>query len=187
MTTARREEILAAALEVFAERGYRGASFDAVAERAGLTRQGVLHYFPSKTRLLMAVLEFRARLNREHLAEHPGGDLPSRLAEVVAFDHEIPALAQIYSVLLAETVVADDPALEAFHEHYRSIYEYAIKHLTDLYGERLPSGLTPRAAATAMLVMVDGLQQQWLLNRDQGDYPEIMRDVLSVLLGSTPV
>lgn len=175
---------------MFAERGYRGASFDAVAERAGLTRQGVLHYFPSKTQLLTGMLEFRARLAREHLASISGQDmpdLPDRLAEVLAFDHKIPAMGQIYSVLMAESVVGDNPALTVFHEHYRAIYDYAIQHLTHLYGERLPSGLTPRAAATAMLVMVDGLQQQWLLNRDQTDYPEIMRDVLSVLLGSASV
>ncbi|WP_044473486.1 helix-turn-helix domain-containing protein, partial [Streptomyces turgidiscabies] len=61
-TTTRREEILAAALEVFAERGYRRASIDAVAERAGLTRQGVLHYFPSKKRLLHALLQRREDL-----------------------------------------------------------------------------------------------------------------------------
>lgn len=62
-----------------------------------------------------------------------------------------------------------------------------IAQLTERYGERLPSGLSPRAAARAMLAMLDGMQQQWLLDGEQDDYPEIMRDVLSVLLGSTPV
>ena len=42
----RREEILRAALDVFAERGYRGASLALVAERVGLTQQGLLHYAP---------------------------------------------------------------------------------------------------------------------------------------------
>jgi AcrR family transcriptional regulator len=55
----RRAEIVRAALEVIAERGYRGASLAAVAERVGLTQQGLLHHFPTKDALLVAVLEER--------------------------------------------------------------------------------------------------------------------------------
>lgn len=189
MTTGRHEEILSAALEVFAERGYKGTSLDAVAERAGLTRQGLLHYFPSKKRLLVAVLQLREDLNREHLAAgHADKDLPSQLAEVVAYGHRNPGLAQIHSVLLAETVAGSDPAAQGFfHDHYQTVVEHAVELLTERYGSRLPSGLTPRAAAMAVVAMLDGMQQQWQVDQDQTDHPEIMRDVLSVLLGSTPV
>ncbi|WP_334666572.1 helix-turn-helix domain-containing protein, partial [Streptomyces cyaneofuscatus] len=57
----RRAEIMRATLEVIAERGYRGATLGAVAERVGLTQQGLLHYFPTKEALLVAVLEDRDR------------------------------------------------------------------------------------------------------------------------------
>lgn len=188
MTTDRREEILVAALEVFAERGFRRASMDAVAERAGLTRQGVLHYFPSKQRLLIGILQFREDLNREHLAAgHADKDWPSQFAEVVAYDHENPCLAQVHSVLMAEGVTGGDTAQKLFHDHYQTVQERMVERLTERYGERLPSGLAPRAVAAAMMAMLDGMQQQWLLDGDRTDYPDIMRDVLSVLLGSTPV
>lgn len=55
----RRAEILRATLEVIAERGYRGITLGAVAERVGLTQQGLLHYFRTKEALLVAVLEER--------------------------------------------------------------------------------------------------------------------------------
>ncbi|WP_330252991.1 hypothetical protein OG874_44350 [Nocardia sp. NBC_00565] len=48
----------------------------------------------------------------------------------------------------------------------------------------MPSGLTPYAAATALLALLDGTQQQWLLDREQTDHPEIMRAVLTVLFGT---
>ena len=54
-----RERILRAALELFTAHGFRGASLDAVAAAVGISRQGVLHYFPSKTKLLLGVLELR--------------------------------------------------------------------------------------------------------------------------------
>ncbi|MFI1354631.1 TetR/AcrR family transcriptional regulator [Streptomyces sp. NPDC020898] len=186
-TTARREEILGAALEVFAERGYRRASIDAVAERAGLTRQGVLHYFPSKKRLLHALVRRREDLAREHLAAgHLDKDLPNLVAEVVAYDHQNAGLVQIHSVLVAEGIIGDDVAHAFCHDHYRSIQDNAAAHLGKLYGDRLPSGLTPRAAASALVAMLDGMQLQWLLDDEQSDYPEIMRDVMTLLIGSTP-
>ena len=43
----------------FTAHGFRGASLDAVAAAVGISRQGVLHYFPSKTNLLLGVLELR--------------------------------------------------------------------------------------------------------------------------------
>ncbi|WP_329281124.1 TetR/AcrR family transcriptional regulator [Streptomyces sp. NBC_01451] len=185
-TTARREEILGAALQVFAERGYRRASMDAVAERAGLTRQGVLHYFPSKKRLLHALLQRREDLAREHLADHADLDLPNLVAEVVAYDHQNAALVQIHSVLVAEGIISDDPSHAFFHDHFRSIQDKTVAQLTEIYGDRLPSGLTPRAAASALVAMLDGMQLQWLLDDEQSDYPEIMRDVMTLLIGSTP-
>lgn len=188
MTTARREQILEAAVEVFAERGFRGASFDEVAERAGLTRQGVLHYFPSKKKLLVAILRFREEMHRDHLAEgHADEDLPGMLAEVLAFDHKMPALAQVNSKLMVAGATRDDPVWQDVEDYYSTLHEYVVEQFTVRYGDRLPSGLSPRAAAMAVLAMLDGLQEQWMLDREQTDYPEIMREVFSVLLGSKPV
>ena len=184
-TQTQREGILVAALEVFGERGYRGASLDLVAERAGLTRQGLLHYFPSKKQLLIAMLQFRVDLSRDHLAaDHSDDDWPNQLAEAVAFDHRNPALAEVHSVLLAESITGGDPAQQYLHDYQHTLQEHTTALLTERYGARLPSGLTPQTAATAVLALVEGIQQQWLLEPEQTDYPTVMRDALSVLLGS---
>ncbi|MEV6138993.1 TetR/AcrR family transcriptional regulator [Nocardia sp. NPDC051990] len=53
---ARRAKIIAAAGTLFADRGYRGTSLEAVATAAGITRPGLLHHFSSKETLLTAVL-----------------------------------------------------------------------------------------------------------------------------------
>ena len=52
----RTPQILAAALEEFAERGYAGASMAAVAARAGVTKGLIYHYFPGKADLFKAVV-----------------------------------------------------------------------------------------------------------------------------------
>ena len=52
-----RERILAAALDVFAEKGYEAASISDVTERAGVSRGLVTYYFPGKTKLAAELLD----------------------------------------------------------------------------------------------------------------------------------
>ncbi|MEV4300410.1 TetR/AcrR family transcriptional regulator [Microbispora rosea] len=51
-----RAKVLAAALDEFAERGFRDAKVDAIADRAGLTRGAVYSNFPGKRALYFSVL-----------------------------------------------------------------------------------------------------------------------------------
>ena len=52
-----RERLLATARQVFAEQGYADASLEEVAERAGVTRGPLYHYFDDKRDLFRAVYE----------------------------------------------------------------------------------------------------------------------------------
>jgi AcrR family transcriptional regulator len=54
-----REALLQAAQELFAERGYRDASVDEIAERAGYSKGAVYWHFPSKDDLFFALMEER--------------------------------------------------------------------------------------------------------------------------------
>jgi TetR/AcrR family transcriptional regulator len=50
------EAILDAALEVFSQQGFRGATLDQIAEVAGLSKPNLLYYFPSKEAMHVALL-----------------------------------------------------------------------------------------------------------------------------------
>ncbi len=105
----RRAEIVRAALDVIAERGYRGASLAAVAERVGLTQQGLLHHFPTKEALLVAVLE-----ERDHWDALPGRRLRmDLLTALVEYNAMRPGIIQTFSALLGESVTDG-------HRHARS-------------------------------------------------------------------
>jgi AcrR family transcriptional regulator len=56
----RREQILEAAVKVFAEKGFRAAKMQEVANAAGVANGTVYNYFRSKDEVLLALLE---RLN----------------------------------------------------------------------------------------------------------------------------
>tara|TARA_R110000772_G_scaffold141114_4_gene250440 strand:- start:78264 stop:78845 length:582 start_codon:yes stop_codon:yes gene_type:complete len=51
-----RQRILAAALRLFAERGFYGASMDQIARELDLTKQALIHHFGTKEKLYGAVL-----------------------------------------------------------------------------------------------------------------------------------
>ena len=52
-----RAQALAAATRLFAARGFDATSLQAIADEVGVTKQAILHHFPSKERLRDAVLE----------------------------------------------------------------------------------------------------------------------------------
>ncbi len=54
-----RSALLAAAARVFADRGYHGATLEDVVVEAGVSKGALYHYFPSKQKLFLALLEER--------------------------------------------------------------------------------------------------------------------------------
>ncbi|MEU1551302.1 TetR/AcrR family transcriptional regulator [Streptomyces scabiei] len=177
----RRAEIVLAALEVIAERGYRGASMAAVAERVGLTQQGLLHYFPTKDALLVAVLEERDRWDAL-----PDSTLRlDLLGSLVEYNAMRPGIVQTFSALLGESVTEGHPAREFFTQRYGRVRGAMAEVLRAEYGDRLPSGLTPERAAPLLVAVMDGLQYQWLLDPGSVDMPGAFRDFLA-LLGEGP-
>jgi AcrR family transcriptional regulator len=53
----RTQELIDAALHVFAEKGYRNTSLDEVATAAGVTKGTIYHYFDTKEALLLGVIQ----------------------------------------------------------------------------------------------------------------------------------
>lgn len=64
-----REHLLDAAEEVVISEGAAHLTLDAVAERAGMSKGGVLYHFPSKESLLTAMLQRLIELGRRRRAE----------------------------------------------------------------------------------------------------------------------
>ena len=83
---------LAAALELFVELGYHGASIRAISKRAGLSVPGLYHHYPSKQQLLARILDLTMAdlLARSRGARAEGRDPVERfslLVECLALFH----------------------------------------------------------------------------------------------------
>jgi AcrR family transcriptional regulator len=111
----RREEILDAAMLVFAEDGLHGASTEEIARRAGISQPYVFRLFGTKKELYLAVV---ARCFRQTL------DMMQRAAEGKRGDEALKAIGQAYGEVLATDraylraqmhayFAADDPEIGA--------------------------------------------------------------------------
>ncbi|HYI19175.1 MAG TPA: helix-turn-helix domain-containing protein [Solirubrobacteraceae bacterium] len=169
----RRAEILRVAREVFATRGFRSASLAVIAERAGLSEPGLLHHFPSKDHLLTAVLEERddseiERTRRQVEEEHRSR--AEALIDLCRRNATRPEMVQLFTVLAAESVDAAHPAHEWFVERYRMIRALLVDGLEQEQREgRLAPDANLEQLAIEIVAMFDGLQLQWLLDRERVD------------------
>ncbi|MEU1668097.1 TetR/AcrR family transcriptional regulator [Streptomyces sparsogenes] len=178
----RRAEIVRRALEVIAERGYRGATLGAVAERVGLTQQGLLHYFPTKEALLVAVLDERDQWDTGSARPTASGGWPlDLLASLVEYNAMRRGVVQTFSALLGESVTDDHPARAFFTRRYERVRAEMAATLRGEFGDRLPGGLTPEEAAPLLVAVMDGLQYQWLHDPEGVDMPAAFRSFLTLL------
>ena len=163
---AKRRDILDQATALFGEAGYRGTSLREIAARCGLSHPGLLHYFPTKESLLLAVLEQRDAEDQERITEgRPSGAAAlRRMVDVAARNAGRRGIVELFTVLSAEATTADHPAHDWFVERYRGV----VQELSTAYaearaaGDLLP-GVDPATAARQLVALMDGLQIQWLL------------------------
>ncbi|MBB3119328.1 TetR/AcrR family transcriptional regulator [Pseudoduganella violacea] len=97
-------EIAAEAVRVFAECGYEGASVAAIADNAGLSKQNLMYYFPTKQALYQRVLDdvLDDWLERmERLADpdqQPQDVLRAYIQAKLKFSREQPWASRVYAM-----------------------------------------------------------------------------------------
>jgi AcrR family transcriptional regulator len=184
---ARRHEILGIAMDTFAARGYNNASLAEIADRAGVTQAGVLHYFRSKAQLLTSVLALRDEADIEELGtERPRGLAFLRhLVDTARHNAEREGIVQLYAVLSAESVTDGHPAQEYFRDRYAGLRAMVVDALAEAseLGE-IRADLNPNDAANAIIAVMDGLQVQWLLAPDSVDMAASTDQVITALLAN---
>jgi AcrR family transcriptional regulator len=179
-----RGTILDAALEVFAEGGYRAGSLRDIAGRVGMSEAGLLHHFASKSGLLSAVLERRDDLARQFIPQHPGDGVAAMkgLIDLARFNASEPGVVELYCTLSAEATTPGHPAHEYFVQRYETTRGTLTEAFTDLEARGLlRPGITPDAAARSTIATMDGLQVQWLLDRTSLDMADELRRHIALL------
>lgn len=184
-TRASREKIIQAAIEFFARQGFRGAKMADIARAAGLTEPGLLHHFPSKTHLLMGVLEERDRIDKERsraILQQEGSHFLDAITELVEHNETVPGLVQLFTILVAESISPEHPARKFFIQRYQHTRTDMILTLAQAQqaGE-IRADIPAETLTVLVFAMMDGLQVQWLLEPEKISMAGMFRAFMGLL------
>lgn len=168
---ASRAEAIRVATGLFAQAGFRGTSIAKVAQEMGLSQSGLLHHFPTKNALLLAVLQKRDDEDSEFLGNLQdviplGWDAFDALSALIARNTSRPELVGLFVQVAAEASSPEHPG----HAWLKARYHSMSTWLTDAIEHGQARGQMKQDTPVASVVrttiaVIDGLQQQWLLDR----------------------
>ncbi|MCP2259221.1 transcriptional regulator, TetR family [Streptoalloteichus tenebrarius] len=176
-----RERVLRTAWEAFSREGFRACSLARIAADAGLSQAGLLHHFPTKEDLLLAVLRWRDELELDQvgrtLPTHTGLSVLSRLLRLVEINVELTDVVRSFTVLSAESVSEGHPARDWFRARYTRVRAAVADALqSGVDSGEIRAGTDCHAVATEVCAVMDGLQLQWLLDPGAVDMVALFRD-----------
>ena len=179
---ARRQQIVDEAVVVFARSGYTSGSLREVAKRVGLTPAGLLHHFASKEELYAEVIRQRDERVRAAAGDPAEHTLLEQAAQVVAYNQSSRGLTSLYTTVAAEATDPQNPSHEDFAQRYRATAAASADLLRagQAAGE-IRADVDPDMAARLISAVMDGLQQQWLLDESvdmQALFAEFVRGYL---------
>ncbi len=167
----RESQIVAVAVEEFAQHGYAGASMAAVAARAGISKPLIYQYFGSKDGLFLACLHSVATpmLARLEVAwEHEDDSVLSRVATLGAIFESLEPQRIAWKMLFDDTMPTAGPIAEvAWSYRGRTLQVTASGSQRFLRARGLDDGLDVSALTAVWMGLVDSLVQWWL------DHPEV--------------
>lgn len=180
-TAQTRQRAVEAAIEIFCASGYHGATLTDVADRLDMTLTGLQHHFPDKESLLAAVLEERDRRTRLELPIEVGEEATDQLLAIVARNEQTPRLTELHTVLSAEATAPEHPAHDYFVKRYSNEREAGTRYFQQLIDQGLlGSAVEPGSLASLLIAVADGLQLQWLLDKDSVDMKAELRRFLTI-------
>jgi AcrR family transcriptional regulator len=184
--TARRQaEIVASATSVFSARGYRGGSLREIAKQLDISLTAVVHHFPSKSALLVAVLETADSAHADSFqADSRDQGVAYAVLRYVRRNIDRPEMLRLLALMAAESSAPDHPA----HEWFRRRYDLTIRVLAiavrrDQEEGRISNKRDPHGIAESLVALWDGLQLQWLID-PRRDIVASMTAALKDLLGA---
>ncbi len=164
----RKNQILEAALATIAGKGAASVTMDEIAQAAGLSKGGLIHYYKSKSDLFQAtfkeLFERIFELSRENMARQ-SDPMEKILAFEFLFDLDNPYTRQGYPLLF------DAMALAARESEYQALFDAWVDRWIELLSEAILRGIAggtfapmdPDPVARTISAIYHGIAVRWYL------------------------
>jgi TetR/AcrR family transcriptional regulator len=165
-------DIVAEAVKVFAESGYEGASIATVADNAGLSKQNLMYYFPTKQALYQRVLddvldEWLERMDTlADPAQEPSDMLRAYIQAKLRFSREHPWASRVYAM----EVISGAPL---FGEQIRERVVPLLRKDIEVFERWIGEGRIAPVNATHLLFAI------WAMTQSYADFATQMALVLN--------
>lgn len=179
------DEIVQAAAEEFRERGYEGATLEAIAGRVGILKGSLYNYIGHKDDLLFAVIEEPARkLLEELVLLSAATDRPALWRLHRLFTVQIRIFAEHHP---AAFVYLQQLGRPSHRQDFRDMDTQYIHCIEEIVADGARKGefsasIRPRIAARAIVGMLDWMQH-WYVPRSPEDDAAIVDELLSIAVG----
>ncbi|TBR41544.1 TetR family transcriptional regulator [Marinomonas agarivorans] len=145
ITQKNRQVILKAAVQAFAQNGFKGTSLKQIADDAQLPKTNVLYYFPSKQELYLSVLEnilhiWNFRFDQATVDDDPATVLADYIAEKMEFSRTQPFASKVFAM---EVLNGAENFNSAFLTEHRRWMEERVSVMQQWIEEKKVAPLEP--------------------------------------------
>jgi AcrR family transcriptional regulator len=160
-----RERLLETATELFAEKGYAGASVREIVEKAGVSKPVLYYYFKSKEGLFYAILEWAANVQQNILNEifEARGTVLERF--IFLYRRVYQGIQQYKSLYIMIHGLIYGPPEGVPEYDFASFQRYMLDAIKRIYSEGLSAGEIRDVDAEEVAFLVLGLMD-FSLNMD---------------------
>ncbi len=177
----RRQELAAAAYEILQEEGIAGTTLAKVAERAGMSKGIVLHYFKGKDALLETVMRHANSLLRDEVVRLMAeAKSPRERVEAIVAGNFSPKFFKPEICNAWLSLCAEVPRNANFARIQRAIHARMRSNLMSALRQLLPPERR-EAAVIGITAMIDGLWLRFGLNQDGLTLTAAMAQMNSIL------
>jgi len=189
---ATRERILQAAQECFAGHGYDATGVAEICRRAGVTKGGFYHHFPSKQALFLRLLEnWLSGLDALLQATRDqAATVPEALLQMTGMVRQVfqAASGQLPMFLEFWNRAARDPAIwQATVAPYRRYRAFFAAMIEAGIAEGTLRPVDPELAAQLIVSVAVGLVLQGLLDPHGADWGQVVQESMRMLLDNLKV
>jgi AcrR family transcriptional regulator len=170
---ARKQAIMATALEEFAEHGYESSSISMIAKKAGVSKGLMYNYFDSKEELLTTIMnegidEIFAYIDPNHDGVITKEEFIYMIDEIFALMKKKSSFYKLYFALIMQPAVS-----KLFIEKINEVFAPMIKMFVDYYTRK--GSKNPLAEAVLIGALFDGIGFNYLFNEDHYPLDEVIK------------
>jgi TetR/AcrR family transcriptional regulator len=187
---AQKQEMLAAALDLFSEKGYRNVSMQEIAEKAEFAIGTLYNFFRNKEHLYKALIKEMAGRFEEALGKAIGapGQEIEKLRNYVKTKGEVfRGNASVIRLYFAETLGASYNIQAGLDSELRERHDTFLRTLAAIFEggmkrKRFRKIADPYHLAVALDSLTSALLLLWLEAPDRHPYPEDPEAILNIIL-----